>query len=222
MPAETEVRPIRPLVDVWLRPRRVFRELSATPVGPMDYWLGSAQGMVGFLAMCQSQSLGLTQSVGEIVGKAALAGPLGGVLGIFLMTAVYQRLGRAAGSANRSQVVHVLAYGGMPVVASLGLWLVAALLAGKAAFIKELPADLEPFLGLILRGQSAAYLVLVCWSLLLQVMGYSEVAGISMAKACGIMILGTLAVLVAMLVLMVVVAMILYLGFGMELPMPPG
>ena len=29
--------PIHPLKDVWLRPRRVFREISAQPAGIVDY-----------------------------------------------------------------------------------------------------------------------------------------------------------------------------------------
>ena len=43
--------PIRPLKDVWLRPRRVFRELAAYPVGITDYLLAAAQGVGNFLAL---------------------------------------------------------------------------------------------------------------------------------------------------------------------------
>ena len=216
MPEENLTRPIRPLYDVWLKPRRVFRELAATPVGRTDYLLGAAQGMVSWLALCRAQSAGLHSSVVEIFGKALIVGTVAGILGIILMTAVYTGIGRrAGGSAKRAQVFHVLAYGGVPLVASLGIWAITALLLGPAAFVEKRPADLELFPNLLLHFQSVAHIVLIGWSLLIQVMGFSEVEGLATRRAFGVWVIGQLLVLAAVIILAIV-------AFGPDFSGVPG
>ncbi|MFI4890957.1 MAG: YIP1 family protein [Steroidobacterales bacterium] len=216
MDDENPNRPIRPLYDVWLKPRRVFRELAATPVGRTDYLLAAAQGMVSWLALCRAQSAGLHSGVVEIFGKALIAGPVAGILGIILMTAVYTGIGRrAGGGARREQVFHVLAYGGVPLVGSLGLWAVTALLLGPTAFVENRPAGLELFPSLLLQFQSIVHIVLIGWSLLIQVMGFSEVEGLATRRAFGVWVIGQLLVLFAVIILAIVV-------FGPDLSGVPG
>ncbi len=185
--------PIRPLKDVWLRPRRVFRELAARPVGALDYVLAAAQGIVPFLALFRAQSAGAHLSAAQIFGESFLFGPIGGVTGMLVFAAIYGRLGnRAGGTATRTQVIHVLAYGGVPVVASLGIWILTALLAGETTFIESPRADVEDFVVLLLHAQFIANLLLLLWSIVLQVMGFSEIQGIATRKAFWVWVLGQL------------------------------
>jgi hypothetical protein len=202
--------PIRPLHDVWLRPRRVFRELATLPIGRADYLLGAAQGIVSWLALSRAQSAGSDSSIGEILGKAVVIGPIAGLASLFLMAAIYARLGkRAGGVATRSHVFHVLAYGGVPTVASLAVWFVTMAVAGSATFVETQPADADGFIVLLLRAQFIAYLLLMLWSVLLQVMGLSEVQGFAVRKAFGLWMLGQLVGFLAMLLLAVSLAMLL-------------
>ena len=199
--------PVRPLKDVWLRPRRVFRELATRPVGILDYVLAAAQGIVNFLALFRTQGAGSHSSVAEILGESFLFGPIGGVVGLFLFAAIYGRLGnRAGGTSTRSQVVHVLAYGGVPVVASLGIWVLTALLAGEATFVETPRADVEGFVVLLLDAQFIAYVLLLLWSIVLQVMGFSEIQGIATRKAFWVWVLGQFIGLLAAIFLSVVIA----------------
>jgi hypothetical protein len=184
----------------------VFRELATQPIGRIDYLLGAAQGIVSWLALSRAQSAGAGGSVMAILGKAILIGPIAGVLGLYLMAAIYTRLGnRAGGVSTRTQIFHVLAYSGVPMLASLGLWLIAALFAGEPTFIEPPRPDLEPFLALILEVQFIAHIVLIAWSLLLQVMGFSEVEGFAMRRAFGIWVLGQVLVALAMFLLAIVI-----------------
>ena len=222
MSDQTPTETIHPLVDVWLRPRRVFRELGDAPVGVVDYLLAAAQGVLGSLALSQALSAGLTESAEWIIAKALLAGPVGGVLGIFLMAALYRKLSPLAGGrSSRNQVIHVLAYGTVPMAVSLGLWLLTALLAGNLAFVDTPPADLEPFLALVLHAHWAANLLLFLWSVILQVMGFSEVEGIETRRAFGILVLGQLILIVVSVLLFVAVGTILVVAFGVNLPAAP-
>lgn len=201
------IEPIRPLHDVWLRPRRVFRELASRPIGVVDYLLGAAQGIVGWLALSRAQNAGVTSGIAEIFGKALLVGSLAGIASLFLMGAIYTRLGsRTGGSADRNQVIHVLAYGGVPMVASLVVWVLTALLIGEATFEQVPHPDVEGFVALLLHVQFFAYVLLTLWSVVIQVMGFSEIQSVATRKAFGLWVLGQLIGFLALLFLVIVIA----------------
>ncbi len=198
--------PIRPLQDVWLRPRRVFRELADAPVGLVDQLLGAAQGVVGSLAYCRAQDAGAKFSLGQIFGTALLVGSVVGIASLYVMAVIYARIGtRTTKPAPRRQVVHVLAYGGVPLAMSLSLWVLTALLAGGATFMQAPRADLEGFIAILLKAQFVSYVFLMIWSVVLQVMGFSEILGISTRKAFGVWVLGQLIGVLAALFLFVLI-----------------
>lgn len=199
--------PIRPLHDVWLRPRRVFRELASQPVGASDYLLGAAQGIVGWLALSRAQNAGAVSSIAEIFGKALVIGSIAGIASLYLMGAIYARLGSQPGQASsRNQVIHVLAYGSVPVVASLVAWVFAALLAGEATFEPQPRADIEAFVALMLHAQFFTYLILQAWGVLIQVMGLSEIKRLTARKAFALWVLGQIIGFLALLFLMILIA----------------
>ena len=182
---------IRPLKDVWLRPRRVFRELATQPIGAMDYLLAAAQGLATTVTLYRTQPAASGFTAGEILGSACIFGPLGGILSLYVFAAIYGRLGqRAGGKSVRNQVFHVLAYGGIPVAASLVLWIFTALLVGEAAIVEKPAAEVDGFVGFVLHAQLAAYLLLLFWSVVLQVMGFSEILGLATRKAFAVWVLG--------------------------------
>jgi hypothetical protein len=199
--------PIRPLKDVWLRPRRVFRELATSPIGIVDYLLAAAQGIGNFLALYRTQGAGAHNSVEQILANSFVYGAVAGVASVFFMAVIYRRLGtRAGGKSTLNQVVHVLTYGSVPMVASLALWVLTALLAGEATFVETPRADLEGFLVLLLHVQFIAYVLLLVWSVVLQVMGFSEIQGLATRKAFGVWLLGQIIGFLASLFLALVVA----------------
>jgi len=104
----------------------------------------------------------------------------------------------------------VLSYGGVPLVASLGLWLLTAAVAGSTAFMQQPPTTPEPLAALLLSVQPVVHLALIGWSLLLQVMGFAEVEGLALRRAVGVWIAGQLLVLIAVVVVGVAL-------FGQEL-----
>jgi hypothetical protein len=202
--------------DVWLKPRRVFRELAGVPIGGTDYLLAAAQGTVDWFALCRGESTGASNSVAQIIGMGFVLGPLVGILGLYLMTAVYVRLAAwLGGTAPRAQVFHVLAYGGVPMLVSLGAWLGVAFVVGRSTFLDKPEPGLDGFLNLLLALQWIAHLALLGWSALLQVMGLSEIEATSVRRAFGLWIIGRLLVALIAIALLVVLN---GLGFGGPLP----
>lgn len=200
---------IRPIKDVWLRPRRVFRELATLPIGAMDYFLAAAQGTATTVTLYRTQPASSGFTAGEVLGSACIFGPLGGILTLYIFAAIYRRLGqRAGGKSVRNQVFHVLAYGGIPVAASLVLWIFTALLVGEAAIVEKPATEVDGFVGFVLHAQLAAYLFLWFWGVVLQVMGFSEILGLATRKAFAVWVLGQLLWLLAFFFLSILIGLL--------------
>ena len=180
----------------------MFRELAARPAGITDYLLMSAQGIGNFLALYRAlKAPGAHSSVAEILANSVAYGAVAGVASLYLMAIIYRRLGtRAGGKSTTHQVIHVLAYGGVPMVASLAIWVLTALLAGEDTFLETPRPDAEGFLVLLLHVQFIAYVLLLIWSIVLQVMGLSEIQGLATRKAFGVWVVGQIIGFLASLV----------------------
>jgi Yip1-like protein len=205
----SSTEPIHPLKDVWLRPRRVFRELAARPIGTADYLLAATQGVATSIMVSRTQSAGSNVGTAEILGSALIFGPLAGVVSMYLFAAIYARLGtRAGGKSTRNQVFHVLAYGGIPVAASLILWMFTALLVGEAAVVERPGVEIDGFVAFVLRVQFTSFVLLLLWSFVLQVMGFSEILGLATRKAFGVWVLGQVLGLLFYLFLLLLIAVL--------------
>ena len=209
---------VRPLKDVWLRPRRVFRELAIRPISGADYFLAAVQGIATSIMVYRTQLSGSNASVTEILASSIIFGPLMGVVSMVLFAAIYGRLGRrAGGKSTRNQIFHVLAYGGTPVAASLVLWIFTALLVGEPALIERPGVEIDGFVAFMLRAQFVSYMLLLMWSVVLQVMGFSEILGLTTRKSFGVWVLGQLLALLLMLFLSILIG-ILFPGLAPTTP----
>lgn len=205
----SDTEPIRPLKDVWLRPRAVFRELANQPIGLADYLLAAVQGIATSIMVYRTQLSGTGATPAQILESSLIFGPLGGLISVYLFSAIYGRLGvRAGGKFARNQVFHVLAYGGIPVAASLIFWILTALVVGEAAIVDKPAVELDWFVAIVLRAQFVAYLLLLFWSVVLQVMGFSEMLGLSTRRAFAVWVFGQLLWLLAALFLSILITVL--------------
>jgi hypothetical protein len=183
--------------------------LATHPIGAADYILAAAQGMATSVMVYRTQLSGSGATAAEILGSSLIFGPLGGVVSMYLFAAIYGRLGkRVAGQSARNQVFHVLAYGGIPVAASLILWIFTALLVGESAIVETPGVEVDTFVAFVLRAQLTAYMLLALWSIVLQVMGFSETLGLTTRRAFAVWVLGQLLWLLAALFLSILIAIL--------------
>jgi hypothetical protein len=200
---------IRPLKEVWLRPRRVFRALAARPLSFTDYALVSAVGIANCLASYGSQSAEVRRGMGEVLLNSLIFGPILGIASTFLFAGICARLGlRVSGSSSRTAMFHVSAYGGIPVVAAFGVWGLAIMLVGNATLVAPPMQELDGFQTLILLLELLASGFLGLWSVTLQVMGLSELLQVPIRKAVQIWLLGRLLWIIALLMFVLVVAIL--------------
>jgi Yip1 domain len=219
MPNEPSVDPaanaIQPLKDVWLRPRRVFRELAERPMTFTDYALPAVLSTGNLFVFQSAQAT--PGSVGHVLANSLLFGPIFGIASTYLFAGIYQRLvTRAGGNCSRAAVFHVLAYGALPVVAALGIWGLATLLIGDAALPATPAKELDGFQAVIARLELLTYAFLWLWSVVLQVMGFSELQGIAPGKAMRFWILGQALCVLALFMLLMIIGIL----FPNLLPVP--
>jgi len=180
--------------------------------------LAATQGIGNYLMLYQSQVSDTHVSVSDIIANSLRIGPIAGIAGALVFSLIYGRLGaRIGGNSTRNQVFHVLAYGGLPVAATLLLWGLALLLVGDAALGQAPAADVDGFVLLILRLQFAANLLLLFWSVVLQVMGFSEILALPVRKALGLWVLGQLVGVLVAFFLAILIAIL----FPGVVPSPP-
>ena len=196
----------------------MFRELATRPIGAADYLLAASQGIATSIMVYRTQLAGPNAGTADILETSFVFGPLGGVVSMYLFAAIYGRLGqRAGGKTTRNQVFHVLAYGGMPVAASLLVWMFTVLLVGEAAVVQRPGAEIDGFVSFVLRAQFASYMLLWLWSVVLQVMGFSEILGLTTRKAFGVWVLGQVLALLLYLFLNILIG-VLFPGIAPSAP----
>jgi hypothetical protein len=209
-----ETDPIHPLKDVWLRPRRVFSALAKQPIGPLDYMLAAAQGIASYLIFSQAQIPELRMSAWNIVAL----GPIGGLFGTLFYTFVYTRMGaRVGGSGKREEIFHILAYSGVPLVASVLLWILTFILLGEAPWLDKPGSEVDGFVWIVARVQFGISVLLFTWSYLLQVMGFSELLGLNVRKSFALWALGQMVGALVVFFLLVFLAVL----FPQLVPAPP-
>jgi hypothetical protein len=187
--------PIRPLKDVWLRPRRVFGALDGRPLTSADFALAAVQGLASYLMIYQVKMASAQLSAQDSLSGAFIFGPIAGIIAISFSALVYRSLGQRLGARTRfAQMFHLMAYGGVPLTATLLVLVVTLLTAGDAVFNAQALHDADGFVQILLRIQRILDLLLFVWSYVLQVFGVSEYFKLSMGRAFAVWLLGQLLV----------------------------
>ena len=188
-----DIDAITPVKDVWLRPRRVFRELAARPIGTGDWLLACLQGVADYVVASRFSPREPHATPQLLVLESVLVGSCIGLARTAFWAFVYNRFGtRMGGKASFAAVFHVLSFGAVPRVAALILWAGIALVVGKPAFLGTPPAGTDAFVAILMRAEIIAVWLSIAWATLLQVMGLSEVFNFKLAKAFGLWLLGQL------------------------------
>lgn len=181
---------IHPLRDVWLRPRRVFRELASSALGPANFALAALQGVCNYLLLFRLEPDPKLETP-LLLSNALLYGAVTGLIVTACYAVLYALIGARIGrKLTRRSAFHVLSYGSVPVATALLVTAAGALLVGDAVLVPKEPAQLDAFVLIMARLQLTLVILLYLWSYLLQVMGLSELLAVPVRRAFGLWLLG--------------------------------
>jgi hypothetical protein len=201
---------MNPWVTIWTRPRATVRHLIETDPGRSVLLLAALSGVSQTLDRASTQSAGDAFSMSTILLIAVLAGPLFGLIGLYIGAALTEWTGRwIGGKGTVANLRTAMAWSCVPVVASLALWVVNLALFGSDMFTTAMPRiEANPALALLLIASGFCAVVLGVWTLVLALKGIGEAQGFSAWKALGNVLLSLLILIVPIAALAVALPML--------------
>ena len=171
--------------DIWWQPRKVFKYILAARVDEYVTLLLILVGIVRGFDRAISKSLGDNLSLGAVIGFSVLGGAISGWIGYHIYAYVLSYTGKLlGGSASKQEILRVLAYAGIPNIITLAVIVLQIAVFDIALFKSE--EFLEDFglVGVVFyTGLSFVEIVFSVWTLVLIVVGISEVQKMTISKA---------------------------------------
>ncbi len=172
--------PSNPLLSIWLHPRATIRDLKVTG-SPNDVLIFAAlSGIASTLDNAANRDFCDKFPLGGLLIFAALGGPIGGLITVWLGAMLIQFTGGFMKGIARTQEIRLaLAWGLIPRTASLIPWAVVIATTGSAIFTSaDDPFDDEP-IGILISGFLALIAIIACniWAFFTTCHALAEVQG---------------------------------------------
>lgn len=205
-----------PWKTIWTRPRATVRYLVATDPTRSIMLLAALNGINSSLSRAVERNAGDVLPLAAILGIAVLLGPIGGIIWLYLGSALLRWVSGWFG--GRGQVEHVrtaMAWSLVPILVTMVFWIPQLLLFRGEMFQSEMPrVESNPALlnTMVALGgvEVLCILVLGIWSLVVFLKGLGEVEGFSAWKALGVTIVA--GIVFILIILVIVLGIVLVVG----------
>lgn len=201
---ETVPDPVpNPWISIWHEPRATVERILARDPKYCVLLLASLSGVAQTLDGAVERSLGDDLAWPYIVLSAAIAGPITGLLALFLGSWLLRLTGRwLGGRGDALRIRTAIAWGNAPVVWGLLLWIPLLLVFGQEFFATETPLmDSRPVLYALYLGFAVVDFVIAIWALFAFLHCLGQVQGFSAWRALGNTVAAAAVVAVPALVL---------------------
>ncbi len=204
--------PRNPWLSMWVRPRGTLRRILDADPHRRVLLLAVLAGISEALSRAEGRSLGDALSLSALLPLAALAGAIGGVVGIFFWGWLIGLTGRwIGGQARAFQLRCAVAWGAVPLVWGLLLYAIELPLFGHEMFEGDMVRiESDPGLLLSYLGIKIVQVVIGVWSAVLIVRGVAEAQGFrSSWKGLGNVLLAGLILLACISAVVIPIAVII-------------
>lgn len=204
--------PWRHWLTIWRRPRVTMRNIINEPNNYSQILLLLLLG--GYIyAMNQAslKSMGDDYDMGTLFSLFALAAVLVAAVEYYVVAGIYYLLGKWIGGKGTLREVRLsVVYANIALIMAAITWIPLLLLFGKENFTSLTPMmDANPNLLYTLVIISVIELVLGIWGMVIALKCMAEAHQFSAWKALGVILLGFLAILVAIIVVAVIVVVLI-------------
>lgn len=192
---------VNPWTSIWIKPRATVR--SAISNKPMRFAiiLASIAGVTQLLDRAMNKNLGDSMSTMAILLLAILAGPILGLIGWWISSGVAYIVGKwVGGIGSFEEMKMAVGLSSIPIVVSVGLYLLDLLFLGDALFM-DVEVSMFQFLWLLFSVICSA--VLSVWSIVILIKGIAEVHLFSSWKAVLTLIIPFVILLIIVLLLLI-------------------
>lgn len=194
---------LNPWIAVWTKPRETIQQIVDTNPEEFVLLLSVVAGFGEVLNRASMKSLGDNLEWPMIVVIAAIVGPIGGIVGLYIGGALIRWTGSWMGGEASSQNIRAaIAWSSVPMIWALPLWIPELALFGNELFTSETPnLDANPSLAYALIGFGAIDVIIGVWTMVVFLKCLGQVQGFSAWKALGNSILSGLVVVVPIVII---------------------
>jgi hypothetical protein len=201
--SDTQARSVSPWRSIWLRPRETIRRIVDSDPSKRVLLLAVLEGIGQSLDRASLRNVGDRLSLPGVLLLCTIVGTIFGPALLYLGGALVRWTGSwLGGQASAAHVRAAIAWGLVPDVWALLLWIPELLLFREELFTSRTPRiDDEPLLALALLGSAAVQIVAVLWSAVTVLKCVGEVHRFSAWKALLAAILALFALVVPIVAL---------------------
>ena len=190
-----------PLLTIWTRPRATIQQIIDTEPERHVPALAALIGIAQALDNAGQRSTGDHLGLGTILAITLIAGPLLGVIGLYVWGAAVRWSGRWLGGRAAARDIRAASvWAGVPSLAGALLWIPLVILLGREAFTSSSPSlERDPALALIATSLHLLKLGAAVWTAVVFCKCLGQVQGFSAWRALGNALLAVLALVLAIL-----------------------
>lgn len=196
---------LNPWVSMWTKPRATIAQIVARDPTHFVLPLAALSGFSQALDRASMRSAGDTLDLSAIFLFAAIGGPVGGIITLYLGSLLLRWTGSwIGGTATTQHIRAAIAWSGVPLVWALVLWVPELAIFGKELFTTATPRiDASVGMLLLFLGFAAIEVVVGAWAFVVALKSLGQVQGFSAWKALANGLLALLVVVAAIALLAV-------------------
>ncbi|MFC5603442.1 YIP1 family protein [Sporosarcina koreensis] len=181
-------RQLNPWASVWLHPRKTVQYVMEYKTGSFVLMIAMVTGIIHFLDQASGNDLFETWNIAAILLVALLAGPIIGVIGLYIASGIYHALSLMLGGMGTSEESRK-AFTVSSIIIIIGglIWIPDLIILGKGNFISDYDFSFGQF-GWSIISLFVNFIVGI-WSLVVLIAAISEVHRFSAWKAAVVVFL---------------------------------
>lgn len=194
---------LNPWFSMWTKPRATIQQIIDNNPQHLVLLLAAIAGFGEALNRASMKSLGDRFEWPYIFVIAAVAGPIAGIVGLYIGSALLRWVGSwLGGEATAQEIRAAIAWAGVLSIWSILLWVPELALFGQDLFTTATPRiDASPLLAVTLLGFSLVEIILGLWALVVFLKCLGQVQGFSAWRALGNLVLAFLVIMVPIMLL---------------------
>jgi hypothetical protein len=196
---------LNPWFSMWTRPRATIAQIVERDASRLVVPLAAIAGFGQALDRASTRSAGDTLDLPTIFLVAAVAGPVGGIITLYLAGVLLRWTGSwLGGKASTEHIRAAIAWSNVPTVWALLLWIPELAIFGGEMFTTETPRlDANVGLAFLLLFLIAVEVAIGLWAFVVFLKSLGQVQGFSAWKALGNGLLALLSIVVPIVLLAV-------------------
>jgi hypothetical protein len=194
---------LNPWITIWNKPRATIQQIVDTNPKHLVLVLAAISGFSETLDRACTRSTGDHLAWPIIILIAAIIGPIGGIITLYIGGALIRWTGSwIGGNASSQNVRAALAWSSVPIIWDLLLWIPELILFGQELFTSETPIiDASLSLTLIFLGFGTIEITIGTWTIVVFLKCLGQAQGFSAWKALGNVILTLLVIIVPIVII---------------------